>query len=124
MTYRIPKRRLKPRRKRPELFFVPPGDPQFLDPRSYIDKGFRVHLFGKDKELLRMQVYVRDLGYCQAKKHHFLCPRRLTYDQMHLAHRQHGPRRTDTLEETECRSAECHLIEQHNPKSVPRKVSV
>lgn len=38
-----------------------------------------------------------------------------------LSHKRHGANKSDTMEDTlwECR--ECHQVERHNPKSVPRK---
>ncbi|HEV7523036.1 MAG TPA: hypothetical protein VGP89_18180 [Candidatus Angelobacter sp.] len=87
--------------------------PGRLDERSYITKGGRVRLFGEDILGLRMDVFLRAKGQCEAKKHHPACPRYVGWNFGELAHKQHGPRKTDTMEGTEFRSSHCHQIMQH-----------
>jgi hypothetical protein len=80
-----------------------------------------VRLTGNDLGELRRQCYDRDKGRCVR------CCRHLRYeagywDSMHMAHvkakRNHG----DTLENVQTKCLHCHLVQEHNPKSVPRKV--
>lgn len=122
-AYRIPRKRATKRRKRPHVLNLPKRvrDSRFMDPRSYVTKGGRVRLFGDDMTNLRLEVYQRAQGMCQAAEHHEDCAGRIYFLEGHLAHLQHGPWKTDTKDGTEWRSAVCHMIQQHNPKPCPKK---
>jgi hypothetical protein len=128
---RIPTKRARPRRKRPWLTmrnrqyrneWLP-----FFDSRSYITKGGRYRLFGQDMTNLRVGVFDRSRGICEATQHHPDCPINVGWTLGQLAHRNHGAKKTDTLDGTEWRSAPCHLILQHaggNGKPCPKKENV
>ena len=83
-----------------------------------------VRVKGKKMDALRMFVFLRDKGCCTK------CGRRVALTEedatwrmptMHLAHIRNKRNHGDTPENTRSRCPECHLVGDHNPKSVPPK---
>ena len=81
-----------------------------------------VRLKGNAMRTLRLQVFMRDLGRC------VVCNCMVSFNgnsdrfpPMHLHHKRSKRLYGDTLENTECLCANCHLVGKHNPKSVPPK---
>jgi hypothetical protein len=81
-----------------------------------------VRLYGKDKTALRLACYLRDNQRC------VVCHKWVPFDgdlltRMHMSHKQGlGAGGSDVLGNVECRCPSHHLVDCHNPKSVPRKV--
>ena len=93
--------------------------PEWTDPRSYITKGGRHRLFGQDYYRLRFDACVRANGFCECG-----CGRRAYFDDISplkdrgdIAHKKHGPRKSDELKEVLWKRRECHDRE-HNPKPI------
>ena len=101
--------------------------PEWTDPNSHITKGGRHRLKGKDYERLRGDAYIRSQGKCECG-----CGRNaiMGYPRMHphggeLAHKEHGPRKSDELSRVLWKNWLCHEWE-HNcgGKPVPKKERV
>jgi len=81
----------------------------------------RVRLKGLELEQMRWNCYVRDEGRC------VVCQRRLRFERggfnsMHMAHVEgRGAGGSDTLENVQTKCFDCHIVLEHNPKSVPSK---
>lgn len=80
-----------------------------------------VRLTGDDLTDLRWACYERDYRHC------VVCRRWLRFEageenSMHMAHVQNKRMYGDTLHNVRSKCAHCHLVLEHNPKSVPRKV--
>lgn len=96
----------------------------------------RVILRGKDKEELRREVFRRSGGFCEEivrcqlpecneggkAWHTYRCGQLISWETMELSHLKHGPRRSDTPEDTIASCKECHA-RRHNAggKPVARK---
>ena len=123
----LPRTRAKPRRKRPELFAKPERS-KFLDPRSYVTKGGRVRLFGKDYKELRRLAWLRAKGQCECGCGRYACwfPFMGGAEAMgELSHNEHGPRKSDELARVKWMRHECHT-KMHNAggKPCPSKKSL
>lgn len=125
----IPRKRQRPRRKRPDLFFRPPYDRTYLDRRSYVTKGGRVRLFGLDYELFRWSLYMRA---CAEYSRDPLCecgcglPARWNLPEWHPdhgepSHNEHGPWKSDELDRAKWMRHECHMRLHNGGKPVPAK---
>lgn len=70
-------------------------------------------LYGKDMELLRLLVFFRCNGYCEAKSHASKCPIWVGWDDGELDHirpkKMGGGSRDDTERNTQWLSQPCHL---------------
>lgn len=122
---RIPPKRSKPRRKRPNLFHKRERDARFIDPRSYVTKGGRVRLFGDDYKALRFSAWARANGICECGCRNpaiYFCDFVGIPCQGELSHNEHGPRKSDELERVKWMRHECHM-KRHNAggKPVPKK---
>jgi 5-methylcytosine-specific restriction endonuclease McrA len=80
-----------------------------------------VRLTGKDLTKLRRQCYDRD-GHNCVECGIWLRWDRGFKDSMHMAHIQNKRMYGDTLENVRSLCIDCHLVGDHNPKSVPKKV--
>lgn len=72
---------------------------------------------------LRWDCYYRDGQRCVT------CKRWVRFesgewDSMHMAHVRNKRMYGDTLDNVRTKCGECHLVLEHNPKSVPKKVRV
>ena len=83
-----------------------------------------VRLTGKKMEALRVACYLRDEGRCTK------CGRRVALTEldaewnmpvMHLAHIRNKRNHGDVISNVRVRCPSCHLVEDHNKKSVPPK---
>jgi hypothetical protein len=99
-------------------------DSRFIDPRSYVTKGGRVRLFGKDYHNLRCRAYQRASGICECG-----CGQFATWGE-HMgiaakgdfAHNEHGPRKSDELHRGKWMRHECHM-KSHNCNGKPIAIS-
>jgi 5-methylcytosine-specific restriction endonuclease McrA len=81
-----------------------------------VGKTGRIRLKGKALEELRIAVFQRDAFRCSE------CDRSVTWESGHLAHIiSRGAGGSDTMENTRVLCSTCHLVGEHNPKSVPKK---
>ena len=94
---------------------------------------------GKDMTQLRLDVFERDTYRCQhilSQDSEFIpgvgiaiyynrCLKSVTWESGHLAHKiGRGRGGSDTMENCLTKCAHCHLVLEHNPKSVPPKERV
>ena len=96
-----------------------------------IPKTKPVRLKGKAKTQLRRDCFERDSYRCQHMVSYgtFMgpCARAVTWESGHqgsghMAHiKSLGANGSDTLDNVTTRCAEHHLVDMHNPKSVPKK---
>ena len=90
--------------------------PGALDPRSKYTKDGRTLLYGKDMEMLRLRVFFRCNGYCEAKSHASACPIWAAWNDGELDHirpkKMGGGWRDDTEQNTQWLSRPCHT-EKH-----------
>lgn len=76
---------------------------------------------------LRLEVFEREAYMCQhdvaiAGFTAYRCLNPVTWESGHLAHIiSRGRGGDDSAENTCCKCAHCHLVLEHNPKSVPAK---
>lgn len=112
MTYRIPKRRLKPRRKRPELFS---GHQAVTLPKEEKAKR-RAEIFARAGGRCQELVPVRDYeGYVLYWKR---CYRRAT----DWSHKKHASKKCDCMDCGTDSCHECHMKRHAGGKPVPRKI--
>lgn len=69
----------------------------------------------KDKAILRQQCFDRDEGICQ------VCMNPVDPNSWHMAHWRNRRMWGDNLDNVATTHSDCHLIQLHNPKSVPAK---
>lgn len=79
-----------------------------------------VRLYGPALTALRSECYDRDKGRCVD------CGRYLIFESgywnsMHMAHIGNKRMYGDTIENVLTKCDDCHLVKEHNPKSVPAK---
>lgn len=79
-----------------------------------------VRLTGDDMEALRWECYRRDEAKC------VICRRWLRFerdreDSMHMAHIRNKRMYGDVIDNVLTKCSYCHLVLEHNPKSVPSK---
>lgn len=79
-----------------------------------------VRLTGPDLEALRRQRYELDSRRCVTCKR-WVRFERGEEDSMHMAHVQNKRMYGDTLANVRTKCGYCHLVLEHNPKSVPPK---
>lgn len=89
----------------------------------HIGKLGIIRLTDEDLDDLRHRVFVRDKGRCVKCKMPLIeFPwSSLVANGYHWSHKRNKRMYGDTEKNTEARCRDCHLISQHNPKSVPRK---
>jgi hypothetical protein len=81
-----------------------------------------VRLYGDDLEALRIRCWLRDESCCQWPGCGVWCRWERGYpDSGHMAHRRNKQMYGDVLENVRVLCPEHHLVNEHNPKSVPRK---
>ncbi len=80
-----------------------------------------VRLTGKHMEELRRACYERDHQRC-VNCFRWLRFERWHENSMHMAHVRTKRNNGDTLDNVVTKCWHCHLVLEHNPKSVPRKV--
>jgi 5-methylcytosine-specific restriction endonuclease McrA len=80
-----------------------------------------VRLTGDDLEALRRACFERDHYRCVNCGVGVIFERGYWYSG-HMAHVRNKRMYGDTLENVRTKCMNCHLVEEHNPKSVPRKV--
>lgn len=87
----------------------------------WIGKTGTIRLSGVNLTRLRDDCYFRDGGMC-TKCGVWLRKERGYRDSMHMAHIQgRGAGGSDVIENVTSKCAHCHLVLEHNPKSVPPK---
>jgi hypothetical protein len=98
--------------------------PEWTDPRSYITKGGRHRLKGEDYLRMRWTRYRLADGRCECG-----CGRyaHMGYSRPHpcageLAHKEHGPRKSDEIQRVRWLNWQCHERE-HNCGGKPIRVS-
>lgn len=79
-----------------------------------------VRLTGRDLELLRQDCYDRD-DHCCVTCGRWVRFERGYEDSMHMAHVRGKRNNGDVLENVKTKCGHCHLVLEHNPKSVPPK---
>lgn len=106
----ISQKRKSIRKRKPQSAHWNPV-PGALDPRSRFEKG-RTLLFGADMTALRLTVYRRSGGRCEAKRHVRDCPRVVSWHSAEMDHIKSkglgGGWRNDTPENTRILSQPCH----------------
>lgn len=82
----------------------------------------RERLNAAGMQQLRYEAYKRSRGACEFVWDGVRCNARIDWESMQLCHKQHGPRKTDTIDEVLAGCADCHQ-RSHNcaGKPVPRK---
>jgi hypothetical protein len=89
-----------------------------------------VRLYGSDLTGLRRECFERDGYRCQRILHDLGFPRRCLKkvrwesghpDSGHMAHVRNKRMYGDVIDNVSTNCDECHLIDDHNPKSVPSK---
>lgn len=93
-------------------------------------------LHGAAKTARRREIFERSGGYCEAERMVPMsqrifhgqaltglvrCNRIIDWETMHWGHKKHGARKSDALADGLAMCEECHLVNQHNPKSCKRR---
>jgi hypothetical protein len=86
-----------------------------------------VRLYGQDLEFLRRECYDRDEGRCQWVEDGLKCNKLLPFHgpvflRAHMAHIRNRRNYGDTIDNVRILCPHHHLVGEHNPKSVPKKV--
>ena len=87
----------------------------------HVGKVGIVRRTGAALEALRWDCYYRDNQRCVTCKR-WVRFERGEEDSMHMAHVRGKRNNGDTLDNVRTKCGYCHLVLEHNPKSVPRKV--
>jgi hypothetical protein len=103
--------------------------PEWTDKRSYITKGLRHRLFGKDYTNLSALACLRTIQRYGVPTCECGCGRTAWSDDItplkargELAHKKHGARKSDELDQVDWMRHECHM-KSHNCGGKPIKVT-